>query len=374
MTAAAGLEVSDQPERRIRRPIDALRCLVSCMWIALLAFAAVAASATTRGAEQDIVAASGHIPHALLVVAPSIALFALLILPVLLGVSQLVRGQGRRLVEAVATGLLAGISADIINAVLSRPFAGRLYYAIIMSSPGHSHLQALDPYLAGLVAYVTIIGLTGRMAWRNVLGLAMAAYAITQLVAVRTTVPSFLITLLAGRAIGLAVRYAAGSVSQRPSAREIAAALSAEGLGLTAIRRVPQASAPAAGSRRYAAVTADGSQLDVAVFDRDQQAAGAFYRLYRWARVQGQVSRTAPLSFDRAVERRALLSYATEDAGVPTPRLRSLVRVGPTPPFWPTSAPPASRWHGTRAAPTPSSAPSGTRYPGCMRGMSRTGG
>jgi uncharacterized membrane protein YbhN (UPF0104 family) len=328
MTAAAGLEVSDQPERRIRRPIDALRCLVSCMWIALLAFAAVAASATTRGAEQDIVAASGHIPHALLVVAPSIALFALLILPVLLGVSQLVRGQGRRLVEAVATGLLAGISADIINAVLSRPFAGRLYYAIIMSSPGHSHLQALDPYLAGLVAYVTIIGLTGRMAWRNVLGLAMAAYAITQLVAVRTTVPSFLITLLAGRAIGLAVRYAAGSVSQRPSAREIAAALSAEGLGLTAIRRVPQASAPAAGSRRYAAVTADGSQLDVAVFDRDQQAAGAFYRLYRWARVQGQVSRTAPLSFDRAVERRALLSYATEDAGVPTPRLRSLVRVG----------------------------------------------
>ena len=65
------------------------------------------------------------------------------------------------------------------------------------------------------------------------------------------------------------------------------------------------------------------------VFDRDQQAAGTFYRLYRWIRVQGQVSRTAPLSVDRTVERRALLSYATEDAGVPTPRLRTLVRVGP---------------------------------------------
>ena len=65
------------------------------------------------------------------------------------------------------------------------------------------------------------------------------------------------------------------------------------------------------------------------VFDRDQQAAGAFYRLYRWVRVQGQVSRNAPLSVDRTVERRALLSYATEDAGVPTPRLRTLVRVGP---------------------------------------------
>jgi len=84
-----------------------------------------------------------------------------------------------------------------------------------------------------------------------------------------------------------------------------------------------------AGSRHYAVATQDGSQLDVVVFDRDQQAAGAFYRLYRWVRVQGQVSRNVPLSVYHTIERRALLSYATEDAGVPTPRLRSLVRVGP---------------------------------------------
>ena len=84
-----------------------------------------------------------------------------------------------------------------------------------------------------------------------------------------------------------------------------------------------------AGSRHYAVATQDGSQLDVVVFDRDQQAAGAFYRLYRWVRVQGQVSRNVPLSVYHTIERRALLSYATEDAGVPTPRLRTLVRVGP---------------------------------------------
>ena len=65
------------------------------------------------------------------------------------------------------------------------------------------------------------------------------------------------------------------------------------------------------------------------MYDRDQQAAGAFYRLYRRVRVRGQVSRNAPLSVGRAVERRALLSYAAEDAGAPTPRLRAVVRVGP---------------------------------------------
>ena len=32
---------------------------------------------------------------------------------------------------------------------------------------------------------------------------------------------------------------------------------------------------------------------------------------------------------DRQVERRALLSYASEDADAPTPRLRAFVRVGP---------------------------------------------
>ena len=74
--------------------------------------------------------------------------------------------------------------------------------------------------------------------------------------------------------------------------------------------------------------TADG-QLDIVVFDRDQQAAGTFYRIYRSVRLLAPVSRSAPLSVDRVVERRALLSYAAEDAGVPTPRLRAVVRVGP---------------------------------------------
>jgi uncharacterized protein (TIRG00374 family) len=329
VTQPSAIQVDDQLERRIRKPVDALRCIMSCVWIFLLAVAAVAASAATTGAETDIVGASKRLPHALLVVAPPIALFALLILPVALAVSLLVRRQVRRLAEAVATGLLAGAVAEVVNILLSSPAAARLYDAIIMSRPGASHVNALDQYLAALVAYATMIGLTGRPAWRNALGLAIGAYAIVQLAASRTTAVSILITLLAGRAIGLAVRYGAGSISQRPPARDIAAALSAGDLAVTSIRRVRQARTGAAGSRHYAVTAQDGSRLDAVVFDRDQQAAGAFYRLYRWVRVQGQVSRTAPLSVDRTVERRALLCYATEDAGVPTPRLRTLVRVGP---------------------------------------------
>ena len=324
------IQVEDRLERRIRKPIDALRCVVSCAWIVVLAVAAVAASAATTGVETVIVEASGKLPPALLTVAQPIALYALLILPLGLAVSQLVRRQVRRLIEAVATGLVAGAAAQVVNIALLRPAGSRLYYAIIMSHPGatHTHVNALDPYLAGLVAYVTMIGLTGRPGWRNALGLAIGVYAVVQLAALDTIGLSILLTLLAGRAVGLAVRYAAGSASQRPTALAIATALSAGGLAVTAIRRVSQSLAGAAGSRFYAVTTEDASLLDVVVFDRDQQAAGTFYRLYRWIRVPGQVARTAPLSLDRTVERRALLSYAAKDAGVPTPRLRTVIRVG----------------------------------------------
>jgi uncharacterized membrane protein YbhN (UPF0104 family)/tRNA A-37 threonylcarbamoyl transferase component Bud32 len=324
---ATAVQVTDHLERRIRKPVDALRCVVTCFWILLLVLAALAASATTTGVETDIVGASKRLPDALLVVAPPIALFALFVLPALLGFSQLVRRQVRRVLEAVATGLVAGAAAEVANVLLHRPEAARLYYAIIMSRPGTSSVDALDPYLVGLVAGLTMIGLTGRPGWRNALGLAIGVYAIVQLAVLNITGLSILITLLVGRAIGLAVRYAAGSASQRPEALAIAAALSAT--DVTAIRRVPQSSADVAGSRHYEVTTRDGGQLDVVVFDRDQQAAGTFYRLYRIVRVRRQVARGVPLSVERTIERQSLLSYATQDAGVLTPRLRTAVRVGP---------------------------------------------
>ena len=324
------IEVEDQLERRIRKPVDLLRCVLSCIGIVALAVAGVAASATTSGAQTDLVGASRRLPHALLVVAPPLALFALLILPVGMAVQLLVRRQFRRLAEAVATGVLAAAVTAVASDLLTRPAASRLYDAIIMARPGTSHAAALDPYLAGLVAYATMVGLAGRPYWRNALWAAIAVYAIVHVGALHTSVLTLLITVLSGRAIGLAVRYAAGSASQRPGALDIAGALAAAGLPVTAIRRVrgqePRQGNP---SRHYTVTEPDGGRLDVVVYDRDQQAAGAVYRLYRRVRVRGQVSRSAPLAVEHAVERRALLSYAAGDAGAPTPRLRAVVRAGP---------------------------------------------
>jgi glycosyltransferase 2 family protein len=325
------IQVTDRLERRIRKPIDLLRCITSGLEIIVLAVVGVAASATTTGLETDITGARTHLPEALRVVAPTVALFGIIIIPVALAIRQIVRRQVQSLAEAVATGLLAGAVAAVLNAALQRGFAERLYDAIIMSRPGPSPVRALDPYLAGLVAYATIIGLSGRPGWRNALWLAIGVYGLVHLAATRTTLLSFVLTLLVGRTIGLGIRYAAGSPSLRPSAAEIAAALNSADRQVTEIRRLlpgPKTPRPA-GSRQYAATTSVGDLLDVTVYDRDQQAAGAVYRLYRSLLLRGQVSRGTPLSAARTVERRALLSYAAEDAGAPTPRLRAVVRVGP---------------------------------------------
>jgi uncharacterized membrane protein YbhN (UPF0104 family) len=362
------IEVTDQLERRIRKPVDLLRCALSCAEIAALVLAGIAASATTTGVETDIVGASRRLPHALIDVAPKVALIGLFIVPVALGLQLLFRRQLRRVGEAVVTGVLAAAAASVADNLLRNAAVSRLYDAIIMSRPGASHVAALDPYLVGLVAYLTMISLVGRPSWRNALWVAVGVYSVVHIAALGTTVLSLLITLTAGRAIGLAVRYGAGSASQRPGARDIAVALAAAGVRVTAIRRVRQPRTGVAGSRRYAAKTAEANtaeastaeantaeastgeastgeastaeantaeaptgqgSLDVVVYDRDQQAAGAIYRVYRSVRLLGQVSRNVPLSVDHEVERRALLSYAAEDAGAPTPALRALVRVGP---------------------------------------------
>jgi glycosyltransferase 2 family protein len=168
----------------------------------------------------------------------------------------------------------------------------------------------------------------GRPAWRNALWVAVGVYSVVHVGVLHTPLLTLLITVLAGRAIGLAVRYVAGSSSERPGAMAIAAALRGADLPVRAIKRIRTNGTAEAGSRYYGVTTPDGA-LDIVVFDRDQQAAGLFYRIYRSVRLLGPVSRAAPLSVDRVVERRALLSYAAEDAGVPTPRLRALVRVGP---------------------------------------------
>ncbi len=331
MAGRAPVVVDDDREPRVRLPADALRCAVQCAEIILLVSLGLLAHATVSGIETNVVGASHLADRKLLTgvlgLLGDLAHITLLILPLALAILLVVQRRPRRLAEAVGAGVVAVVAVTIINALLRLPDATTLNDALTLSV-SHTRAAVLDAYLAGLVAYVTVIGLSGRRRWRGSYWVALCFYLLASLANPRgthVTLLSLLVTLLMGAAIGFGLRYAFGSASDRPAATEIAAALSEVGAPVTIIRRVRDTKAD---TRHYTATVAGGALRDVTVFDRDQQAADALYWLYRRVRLKTQVSRGGPLTMERAVERRALLTYAVEDAGVATPRLRALIRVG----------------------------------------------
>src|SRR5271165_2993992 len=323
----AALVVEDQLEPRIRMPTDLLRCLTALIEIALLFGLGLLAKATTSGVEFDVQDASRSLARGLLGPLHSLAFLAVLALPVALAIRLVIIGQLRRLAEATAIGLIAVGVAVVIDVILRLGSFAPVYDALARAgSPRGS--MTLDPYLAGLAAYLTVIGIAGRQRWRIWFWLAIGFYCLTSLALDHqtSTVLSLLIALLLGSAVGSGLRYVIGTNTDRPTAGEIAGELSMATLQIVEIRRVPDSRTD---NRRYTALAADGACLDVIVFDRDQQAADALYRIYRRLRVTSQASRTAPVTVSRAIERGTLMAYAVEDAGVPTPRLRAAVRVGP---------------------------------------------
>jgi glycosyltransferase 2 family protein len=323
----AAVRVEDQLEPRVRLPADILRCITACVEIALLVGLALLAKATASGVEEDLVFASRKLAIGFTRPLFFLASVALLVLPVVLAIRLILRDQLRRLVEAAVIGLVAVGVTIACDALLRLPALADLLRALGKQA-GQGVGTPLDAYLAGLVAYITVIGLSGRPRWRAAFWLAIGFYCLASVASSTggTSVLTLLITLLIGQAVGFGLRYAIGTKSERPTAAEIAGAISAIAAPVTEIRRIPD---PGTDNRRYAALRRDGGMLDVTVFDRDQQLADAIYRLYRSLRLRSQVSRAYPLTVERAIERRALMTYAVKAAGVATPRLRALLRVGP---------------------------------------------
>jgi len=126
-----------------------------------------------------------------------------------------------------------------------------------------------------------------------------------------------MVTFLFGRTVAFGWRYARGVVNARPTGYDVVTSLFDAGLEPVACRWIGETE----DTRRYEADTHDGRLLDVTVLDRDRQAVGLVYRLYRRIRLRGPAQRRNLLSLRRAVDQEALMSYALRDAGIRTPRL-----------------------------------------------------
>ena len=86
---------------------------------------------------------------------------------------------------------------------------------------------------------------------------------------------------------------------------------------------------PSDRGRRYLVTLEDGPPLDVTVVDREQQAQGFFYRVWRRLTLRGITQRRSLQSLRQALEQEALLAYAAIAAGANAPKLIATSELGP---------------------------------------------
>ncbi|MCO5995200.1 lysylphosphatidylglycerol synthase transmembrane domain-containing protein [Actinoallomurus rhizosphaericola] len=311
--------------RRIRRPSDAIRFLLTVGLIGLILVLAHIARHTTSGLASDIASGTERAPHLLLTLANLASGIGVLAVPVAFGVARVIGRDGLRVVIGVVAAVVAlGVSLGLDSWMTAAGMRDLAWYLTWKRHggwfPGPAHID-----LTPVIAYVTAVGLGGRTRWQLATWGVIGLDAVASLTTGAITPLAVLTTYLIGRAVGYGTLYAVGAPNIRPPGDAVVAAL--RRVGLAPVRAARVAAGPE-DTRRYTAALADGRTIDVTVLDRDQQTAGLLYRLWRRARLRGEMPRRTIRSLRRSLEQESLMSYATTAAGAATPRLLATSEVG----------------------------------------------
>lgn len=324
-----GVEVNEPPiPARVRRPADVLRLATAVLVIVLSVTLADLAVGTADALEGDLSLATGSLPRLLLTLLGWAGGVGVIALPVALSTELVVRGRLRQLVEAAvaaaaATGVVSGfgwfvdrVDAAAVVGALTRPM-------------GQTRTELLDVVIVALMAFLTVARMRGRRWHRIPAVLVIGSSMITSFLGGVCTALALGISLVLGWAVGLAVRLALGAVSTMPSGQAIAEALLSAGVNVTRMDFVEAAGNRDGGERVYRATGPDG-ELDVSAIDRDTFGIATMQDMLHRVRLRGASARRPALSVAAEVEHRVMLALTYEHAGIPAPRLRAAVPIGPS--------------------------------------------
>ncbi|MFF8591005.1 lysylphosphatidylglycerol synthase domain-containing protein [Streptomyces sp. NPDC015220] len=326
---------SDEPllPARVHRPSDLMRLLVGVLAVVVLLAIAAFAHGTTSGFEQDINKGTGQAPDLLIKIAGLASSIAILLVPVAFAIERLIKRDGLRIADGVLAAVLAHGVTLATDLWVAKAAPHSIQEALTQPSPGDIHALT-DPvhgYLAPVIAYMTAVGMSRRPRWRSVLWIVLLLDAFSMLVTGYTTPFSIILTVLIGWTIAYGTLYAVGSPNARPTGRTLMTGLRTVGFHPVSTARVEAAeSADSADrGRRYFVTLEDGPPLDVTVVDREQQAQGFFYRLWRNLTLRSFATRSSLQSLRQALEQEALLAYAAIAAGANAPKLIATSELGP---------------------------------------------
>ncbi|MFE6128131.1 lysylphosphatidylglycerol synthase domain-containing protein [Streptomyces sp. NPDC056437] len=327
---------------RVHRPSDLMRLLIGILLIAVVLAVAAFAHGTTSGLEQDINKGTGQAPDLLVKIAGLVSSIAVLLVPVAFAIERLIKRDGLRIADGVLAAVLAHGVTLATDLWVARGAPGTLQDALTQTQTDGGLTDPVHGYLAPVIAYMTAVGMSRRPRWRVVLWVVLLLDAFAMLVAGYTTPFSIILTVLLGWTVAYGTLYAVGSPNVRPTGQTLMAGLRHVGFRpVNAMRAedVPDSSPlrPIGGSpaeqgdrgRRYLVTLEEGAPLDVTVVDREQQAQGFFYRVWRRLTLRSITTRRSNPSLRQALEQEALLAYAAIAAGANAPKLIATSELGP---------------------------------------------
>ncbi|MBW5422673.1 TIGR00374 family protein [Streptomyces sp. BG9H] len=324
----------DEPllSARVHRPSDLMRLLVGILAIVVLLAIAAFAHGTTSGLEQDIDKGTEQAPDLLIKVAGLVASIGVLLVPVAFAIERLIKRDGLRIADGVLAAVLAHGVTLATDLWVAKAAPDSIQDALTKPSPAdlHAFTDPVHGYLAPVIAYMTAVGMSRRPRWRLVLFVVLLLDAFTMLVTGYTTPFSILLTVLIGWTVAYGTLYAVGSPNVRPTGQTLLAGLRHVGFRpVSAAREEAPDSEHVDRGRRYFVTLEDGPPLDVTVIDREQQAQGFFYRVWRRLTLRGITQRRSLQSLRQALEQEALLAYAAIAAGANAPKLIATSELGP---------------------------------------------
>ncbi|MFI9211391.1 flippase-like domain-containing protein [Streptomyces sp. NPDC053253] len=317
---------------RVHRPSDLMRLLAGLLAIGLVIAIAAFAHATTSGLEEDINKGAVGAPDVFVKIAGLVSSIAVLLVPVAFAIERLIKRDGLRIADGVLAAVLAHGVTLAVDLWVAQAAPGTIQDALTQPQSGGGLTDPVHNYLAPVIAYMTAVGMARRPRWRVSLWAVLLLDAFTMLVAGYTTALSIILTVLIGWTVAYGTLYAVGSPNVRPTGQTLLAGLRRVGFRpVTALRAegVPDASDIGDRGRRYIVTLEEGAPLDVTVVDREQQAHGFFYRMWRRITLRTITTRRSIVSLRQALEQEALLAYAAIAAGANAPKLIATSELGP---------------------------------------------
>ncbi|MFD6418270.1 flippase-like domain-containing protein [Streptomyces sp. NPDC060194] len=349
-----GLEHFDRDEpllsARVHRPSDLVRFLIGLLGIALLIFVATFALGTTSGLENDINKQTAQAPDLLIKIAGLVSSIAVLLVPVVFAIERLIKRDGLRIADGVLAAVLAHGVTLAADLWVSKAASDQVRDALTTPLTGGGLSDPVHGYLAPVIAYMTAVGMARRPRWRVALWMVLLLDAFAMLVGAYTTPFAIVLTVLIGWSVAYGTLYAVGSPNVRPTGQSLLARLRHVGFRPVSAMRAedhlaeetaeddPAGSSPTPSGRhadmhdrgrRYFVTLEDGPPLDVTVVDREQQAHGYFYRLWRRVTLRSIGTSRSLQSLRQALEQEALLAYAAIAAGANAPKLIATSELGP---------------------------------------------